>query len=71
MNERTQFCAGIKGKDSCRGDSGGALMIKTSSGKFLQVGVVSFGSIRCGNGFPAVYTKVSAYATWIKQTLEP
>ncbi len=37
----------------------------------IQVGVVSFGSKKCGNGVPAVYTRVTAYTRWIADNLKP
>ena len=42
------------GKDSCNGDSGGPLIQKAEGvGKpWFQVGVVSFGTSRCGAGQP-------------------
>jgi len=51
-------CAGVPGggKDSCNGDSGGALVVK-KSGK--QVGIVSWG-IGCAKpDFPGVYANVA------------
>ncbi|NOI15578.1 S1 family peptidase [Vibrio hepatarius] len=61
------FCAGYayEGYDSCRGDSGGPLVINSSG---VQLGIVSFGSIRCGatNSYGA-YTNISHYTDWITQ----
>ncbi|CAG0914197.1 unnamed protein product [Notodromas monacha] len=65
------LCAGgVQGKDSCKGDSGGPLMItgnKTEiSTVFFQVGIVSFGTPYCGLiRAPGVYTRVSEYLEWI------
>ena len=60
------------GKDSCQGDSGGPLVYQAfSDDPWTQVGIVSFGTGRCGAGFPAVYTKVKAYMDWIASKLEP
>ncbi|XP_076664770.1 chymotrypsin-1-like [Andrena cerasifolii] len=49
------------GEGACNGDSGGPLVVNG-----VQVGVVSFG-IPCGVGKPDVYTRVSSFASWIKQ----
>jgi len=51
-------CAGMPegGKDSCSGDSGGALVIK-KSGK--QVGIVSWGIGCAEKDHPGVYTNVA------------
>ncbi|CAB3240506.1 unnamed protein product [Arctia plantaginis] len=67
-----QFCAGgEKGKDSCKGDSGGPLMYE--NGRIYEaIGVVSFGPIPCGlENIPGVYTNVFEYITWIRNTIVP
>ena len=72
-----QICAGgERGKDSCRGDSGGPLMQQDrapdGSLRWSCVGVVSFGPSPCGmQGWPGVYTKVHDYLPWIKSQLRP
>ena len=50
-------CAGVPegGKDSCQGDSGGALVIK-KSGK--QVGIVSWGTGCALKDYPGVYANI-------------
>ena len=70
----TQICAGgEKEKDSCRGDSGGGLFWRSdltdNTQPWYLLGIVSFGSTKCGNGHPAVYTRVSAYRTWITEKM--
>ncbi|XP_070152531.1 ovochymase [Polyergus mexicanus] len=66
-----QMCAGgQKGKDSCRGDSGGPLMsverIADGTGRWAAVGVVSFGPSPCGmQDWPGVYTRVVDFVPWI------
>lgn len=52
-------------KDSCAGDSGGALI---RAGDRVEVGIVSWGE-GCGiKGYPGVYTRVMTYANWIKDS---
>lgn len=63
------ICAGYdQGEvDSCRGDSGGPLIVRHGdSNRHVQVGVVSWGK-GCGRpGSPGVYTRVSKYIGWIQ-----
>ncbi|XP_043472965.1 serine protease easter-like [Leptopilina heterotoma] len=73
-----QICAGgDKGRDSCRGDSGGPLMAKSrgtvdNKPKWVSVGIVSFGPSPCGReGWPGVYTKVHDFMPWILRNMRP
>ncbi|XP_019765267.2 trypsin-1 [Dendroctonus ponderosae] len=53
------------GKDSCQGDSGGPLMYQLPNGRWVTIGVVSWG-LECGNvGSPGIYTRVNRYLPWI------
>ncbi|XP_071546999.1 serine protease snk-like [Panulirus ornatus] len=67
-----QLCAGEKGRDSCKGDSGGPLIDQVSRGgskcEHTVVGVVSFGR---GCGDLGVYTRVYAYIDWITGYIAP
>ncbi len=55
-----EVCAGEKNVDSCGGDSGGPLFATTTSGDYVQVGVVSWG-FKCGKQhFPGVYAEVNS-----------
>ena len=63
------ICAGGEGKDTCRGDSGGSLASYTG-GRFVLIGVLSWGSSDCGEiGKPAVYTSVINYTQSIHATI--
>lgn len=61
----TVLCAGSgNGTDSCRGDSGGPLMVGLGPNA-VQAGVVSWGK-GCGQpGMPGVYADVASYLPWI------
>lgn len=60
------ICAGEDegGKDSCQGDSGGPLLWQYS-GRYYQLGVVSFGYKCAEPGYPGVYTRTSQFLKWI------
>jgi secreted trypsin-like serine protease len=68
----TEICAGAPdgAKDSCYGDSGGPLVAAADNQQgYLQVGVVSWG-IQCGNpALPGVYTRISEFYPWVKDTV--
>ena len=60
------ICAGAEGFDSCLGDSGGPLIIKSGSVDLL-VGVVSWG-YGCAI-YPGVYSRTSYYRHWIEEII--
>jgi secreted trypsin-like serine protease len=67
--DHRQVCAGLAegGLDSCRGDSGGPLVARDAGGAYEQVGIVSFGALKCADkGTYGVYSKVSAFESWIR-----
>jgi len=76
-----QICAGgERGKDSCKGDSGGPLYFKHIAGTGNKpakspidptylLGIVSFGSCGRGNGTPTIYTSVKDFIPWIKKMI--
>jgi chymotrypsin len=55
----------------CKGDSGGPLMVKqmSKSGEeyYMQLGIVSFGSLTCERAFPVGFTRVSAFLDYINE----
>nr|CAD7578351.1 unnamed protein product [Timema californicum] len=59
-------------RDTCQGDGGGPLVCPLSdvTGRYVQVGVVSWG-IGCGDTqVPAVYSNVARYTQWIGEQLQ-
>lgn len=71
-----QLCAGDRSgdKDTCEGDSGGALQLRSEKSNayvYHIVGVTSFGKA-CGMiDNPSVYTRVSKYIDWIESIVWP
>jgi hypothetical protein len=67
-----RLCAGQSsgGVDSCNGDSGGPILSQAANREWVQIGIVSYGVERCGvAGAYGVYTRVSAFADWLKSNL--
>uniref|UniRef100_A0A1I8AVF2 Peptidase S1 domain-containing protein n=1 Tax=Steinernema glaseri TaxID=37863 RepID=A0A1I8AVF2_9BILA len=70
----TVICAGGEGKGTGPGDSGGPLLAFHNN-TYVQVGVASFGDNE-GSGlyyqdkYPGVYTRISAYCDFIKESTE-
>jgi secreted trypsin-like serine protease len=64
-----QICAGYEpGQiDSCTGDSGGPLVTFDRNGCAYQIGVVSWGAGCAQAKAYGVYTRISAYAPWLKR----
>lgn len=68
----SMMCMDATNGDSCNGDSGGPSIVESpqGSGKWVQVGVVSFGSGTCTEAsLPGVYTRVAYYRDWIRQQM--
>ena len=66
------MCAAAAGKDGCQGDGGGPLMLNNANSNLrtnpVQVGISSWGFGCADPDYPGVYTRVSYYADWIKET---
>jgi len=70
--ENTFLCAGYEsgGRDACSGDSGGPLVNFREDQRAEIIGIVSWG-LGCGDiGKPGVYTRVSEFLDWIRQTIQ-
>jgi len=62
----TNLCAGSTAASACMLDDGGALVQGN-----VAVAVLSWGNIPCGlNDRPAVFTRISAYISWINNVMD-
>lgn len=64
----TMICAGGNGFDTCKWDSGGPLFTRDAAGRFVQLGITSWGD-GCAVT-PGVYTEVAAFSDWLAQFTE-
>lgn len=68
------ICADESESGACRGDSGGPLMLETSSTCEVKevIGLVSRGVIECRKtNVPGTYTRIEYYLDWIVRTVWP
>uniref|UniRef100_A0A1B6JA17 Peptidase S1 domain-containing protein n=1 Tax=Homalodisca liturata TaxID=320908 RepID=A0A1B6JA17_9HEMI len=73
IHSRSQFCAWEYRKDTCKSDSGGPL-VKDEKDSCLaeQVGITSFGPVRCGeSAIPGTYVRVAYFLPWIESIVWP
>ena len=66
------MCGYKRYTDACQGDSGGPLFLEKDGdiGDYpTQLGIVSWGEECALPGYPGVYTRVSYFAEWIKDTV--
>jgi hypothetical protein len=64
------ICAAREGQKTCRGDSGGPVVL-TNGMPAMLVGLVSWGKKECtGDGNPSVFTRVENYLSWIDQAMK-
>lgn len=71
LREWVHICAGEKGKDTCRGDSGGGLFCQNpEDGRWYIYGVTSFGSVLgCGEHY-GVYACTRGISDWIHENVK-
>ncbi|XP_017880348.2 venom protease-like isoform X2 [Ceratina calcarata] len=68
-NYESVICTGSKdGKDACKGDSGGPVMLPIN-GSYYVIGVISSGE-GCGFGPPALNIRVTSYLKFITSNLQ-
>uniref|UniRef100_A0A224YEP4 Secreted serine protease n=1 Tax=Rhipicephalus zambeziensis TaxID=60191 RepID=A0A224YEP4_9ACAR len=63
------YCAYRKGTNACHGDSGGPLMSRVVGGRYVQVGIVSYGQGCARTYIPAVYTRLETFTPWLRQVV--
>lgn len=73
-NWSNQICCGdlSGGKDTCQGDSGGALYVIDYVGsklKYIVGAITSYGDFCALSNSPGIYTRVSAYLDWIYRNI--
>ncbi|XP_047695110.1 mastin-like [Prionailurus viverrinus] len=64
--KKDMLCAGRRGRGSRQGDAGGPLVCSWLD-MWIQVGVLSWGMASGRINYPAVYTRVMTYSSWIYQ----
>ncbi|GIF43096.1 trypsin [Actinoplanes xinjiangensis] len=60
------ICAGRPGVDTCQGDSGGPMVRRDRLGRWVQVGIVSWGLGCARDGYSGVYTQIAKFRTDIE-----
>ncbi|KAG8293928.1 hypothetical protein J6590_007593 [Homalodisca vitripennis] len=73
IHSPSQFCSWEYRKDTCKSDSGGPLVrAEKDSCLAEQVGITSFGPVRCGESeIPGTYVRVAYFLPWIESIVWP
>ncbi|KAL4218508.1 CLIP domain-containing serine protease [Mactra antiquata] len=66
---RTHICTKDSGYGACYGDGGSPLVCFDAKKMPYQVGIISWGSLDCWEGFN-VYTRVARFRRWIRENME-
>ena len=61
------ICAGRHGVDTCQGDSGGPMVGRDKTGRWVQIGIVSWGLGCARDGFFGVYTQIAKFRPEIRE----
>ena len=63
------ICVGGGNAAACSGDSGGALMTRTTDGRLYAAGIASTASLDCGaiTSMPNVYERTKRHVSWIRE----
>merc|ERR1712142_1328816 len=62
----SMLCTVMPGKDACQGDSGGPLVtFSTTRGRYVQVGVTSWGLGCAEKDYPGVFARVTRLERWV------
>ncbi|MDR6325168.1 S1 family serine peptidase [Actinoplanes couchii] len=65
--EDESICAGRHGVDTCQGDSGGPMVGRDRSGRWTQIGIVSWGLGCARDGYFGVYTQIAKFRAEIEE----
>lgn len=70
---KKQLCVGRENskRDLCQGENGSGLFEKQKhdTDRWILTGIVNYGCEHAPQGYPGVYTRISAYYTWIQEKI--
>ncbi|CAF3531095.1 unnamed protein product [Rotaria socialis] len=72
FNPSTEICAGDyhQQTDTMSGDSGGPLLVRQADGRWIVIGITSYGSAPTPGMAPGVYANISAHTKWVEKFLK-